>query len=459
MKYLKLCISNSKLYFFLCWVFLGGIFASHYLVSGQAIYGDGIGHYAYLHSWYFDANNDFTNEYQHIYNYENNNSLSPKTSSIVQIVATNSQGKALNHFTPGMAILLMPFYVLADGIVVISNALGASLARNGYSNIYQIVSGMGAIFYVVSALWLSEKFLKLFNIDFISSRIAVLTLLLATNLLYYGSFDVLNSHFASFFLSILFFWYFFKHRLELTLQKYFLLGLIASLMTATRPQDGIIVVVVLVNAFLSAKSTQISWSKLFAKLLAFFLPLIAVVSLLAIQWLKTFDSFISHPYFSWMIGGGNTGMFYDLVGTLFHFTNGLFTRTPIIFLGMLIFLYLVYKKKQGYFLNLLALFFCLQYLVISLQGGWKAAAYGGRMYISSLPFFLVLIAKLFQWIENKYSNKTKWLLISFLISLNILAIFSFVLLEKEASNNGRGTEVYTYSKIMRAVDGLGFGGG
>jgi hypothetical protein len=457
MRHLKLLINNSKLYFTFCYIFLIGIFSFHYLVSAQAVYGDGIGHYAYLHSWYFDADNDFTNEYQHLYSYENNNSLSPKKSQTVQIVATNSQGKALNHFSPGMAILLMPFYVLADAVVVIANALGASLARNGYSNVYQIVSGIGAIFYVVLALWLSEKFLKLFKIPPLPSRVAILTLLLSTNLLYYGSFDILNSHFASFFLSILFFWYFFKHRLNLTLQKYFLLGVIASLMTATRPQDGIIIAVVLANAFLSAKSSQISWSKLFTKLLVFFLPLTVTIIFLTTQWIETFDSFSSHPYFYWMIDENSPGILFNSVGNLLHFTNGLFTRTPIIFLGSLMFLYLIYKKKQGYFLNLLALFFCLQYVLISLQGGWKAAAYGGRMYISSLPFFLVLIAKLFEFIKKKYSNKTKWILISFLISLNILSIFSFVLLEKEASGNRRGTETYTYSRIMKAVDGLGTG--
>lgn len=449
---MKQLSENLKLYFVLIFIFLAGIFLVHYLLSGQAVYGDGIGHYAYLHSWYFDGNNDFTNEYQHLYNYQNNNSNSPLKSDLVQIVGTNSEGRALNHFSPGMAILLLPFYILADGVVVLSNFFGASLARNGYSNTYQLVSGLGAVFYVVLALWLSEKLLKLFNFKAVTRRTAVFTLLLATNLLYYGSFDVLNSHFASFFLSVLFFWYFFKHRSNLSRQNYFLLGVMTGLMTITRPQDGLIILVVLVNARLSLKINKERWSKLLTKLLAFFVPLILIVAPLGIQWATTFDSINSHPYFAWIVTRDNLMIWNSLLGTLFHSTNGLFFRTPILLVSMIMFFYLTYSKKLSYSLGLLAIFFFSQYLVTSFQGGWKAAAYGGRMYISSLPFFLVLIAKLLEWVTKKYSNRSKWLLISFFISLNILSMLSFTLFEKEASNNGRGTEIYTDEKIIFMID-------
>jgi hypothetical protein len=447
---------NQPFYYIALYIFLVAIFFAHYFVSGQAVYGDGIGHYAYLHSWYFDGDNDFTNEYQHIYNFANNNSLAPNQSELVQIVGTNSAGKALNHFSPGMAILLLPFYVLADGIVMVANLFGANLARNGYSNVYQLVVGMGAVFYVVVAVWLSEKFLMLFDVGQWASRVAVLTLLMATQLLYYGSFDVLNSHFVSFLLVVWFFYYFFKYRTQLDLQKYFWLGVIVSLMFLTRPQDGVVVAVVLVDAFLTAKNSrkfwQTFWPQLAAKLSAFFLPIAVGVSLLATQWLNTFDSFDTHPYFMWMVGKDSLVVASDLLGTLFHFTNGLFFRTPILLLAMLMFAHLIHRKKVSYELSLLAMFFFLQYLIIFFQGGWKAAAYGGRMYISSLPFFLVLIAKLFVWVKTKHSTLTLWLLISFLISLNILSVFSFVLLEKGTSGNRKGIELYTKARLLGVIN-------
>lgn len=449
--------NSSKIYFSSVFIFLTGIFLFHYLFSGQAVYGDGIGYYSYMHSWYFDFDNNFTNEYKHIYGHENNNSLLPKHSNAVQIVRTNNQGKALNHFSPGMAILLMPFYILADLIVVISNALGINLVRNGYSDIYQIICGLGAITYVTLTLWMSEKLLKIFKFKISIQRLAVLTLFFATNLLYYGAFDVLNSHFASFFLSTLFFLYFFEHRKKLTIRNYFLLGLITGLIAVTRPQDGIIAIVIIIDALVSlkAKHNVLFWKAQFVQtlknLLSFTLPLVVIISPLIIQWITTFDTLDSHPYFLWITARNDFNLVFNIFGTLFHPTNGLFSRTPIILLCALMLWQLTVNKKLSYSLKLFSIFFFFEFLLIVIQEGWKAAAYGGRMYISLSPFFLVLIAKLLQWIELKYSNSAKWLFIIIFISINILSMFSFILFEKEASDNHRGTEKYTFERIIKFI--------
>ncbi|NCN82748.1 MAG: hypothetical protein GW947_02160 [Candidatus Pacebacteria bacterium] len=442
----------KKFYFPLLFISFVSIFSIHYFVSGQAVYGDGIGYYAYLHSWYFDADNDFTNEYRHIYNHENNNSQRPLSSPIVQIVGTNSQGKALNHFSPGTALLLLPFYALADGVVVVANFFGASLARTGYSDTYQMLSGVGAILYVVAVAWLSEKLLLMLRFKQSVGRVAVLLLLLSTNLLYYGSFDVLNSHFASFFLATLFFFYFYKQKQRLSTKNYFVLGLIAGLLSITRPQDAVISVVVLVAVAVLFKKNKSHWQQILKNLFVFFGIQFLMFLPLVLQWITTFDTFDSHPYFLWMTAQQSQSSMRDLAGTLFHFTNGLFTRTPILFVSAALFVRLAYKKKLDYFLKVLFIFFCFQYAIIVLQGGWKAAAYGGRMFISSLPLFLILLAKILEWIEGRYSKIILWIFVGVFVSINVLSISSFVLFEKEASGNKFGTELYTGQRIMKLLD-------
>lgn len=423
----------------------------HYFVSGQAVYGDGIGYYSYLHSWYFDADNDFTNEYRHIYNHENNNAQEPAISPVVQIVGTNLHGQALNHFSPGVAVLLLPFYVLADWLVVVANFFGATLVRNGYSDVYQIFSGMGAILYVVAAAWLSEKLLRLLHFGQSTSRLAVFLLFFATNLLYYGSFDVLNSHFASFFLTTLFIYYFYAQKQKRTTEHYFVLGCIAGLLSITRPQDAVISVIILVDSLVLFRKNKARWQQILKNLLVFFGAQLIIFLPLVLQWIGTFDSIETHPYFLWMTGAQSQSSLADIFGTFFHTTNGLFFRTPVLLVAAALFLRLAYQKKANHLLQLLFIFFWLQYAIIVLQGGWKAAAYGGRMYISTLPFFLILLVQLLAWIEKKYSRKIVWLFVSFFVSLNILSIGSFVLFEKEASNNGSGIERYTVERIEEII--------
>ena len=440
---------NSKLYFSLLYLFLATIFIFHYFVSGQAVYGDGIGYYSYLHSWYFDADANFTNEYKHIYSYENNNSLSPIVSGSVQIVGSNSKGDALNHFSPGMAILLLPFYVLADGATNLANFFGASLPRHGYSNIYQIIVGVGAISYTLIAIWISEQLLGLFSLSKRMSRFSVLTFIFNSNLIYYLAFDTINSHFASFFLSTLFFWYYFKNRTRFSFVKYLRLGAIVGLLFLTRPQDILISLVVFVDILLMLKNTKITLRQFFLGVSIFMLPLITSIIILISQWVSLFDTVSSHPYFSWMTSQSSLSM--NFYSSLLDITNGLFFRTPIILICFCFYIYLLLKRKVDERIVLMSIFIFVQHILISFKGGWQAAAYGGRMYISTYPFFIILLSELLSYLQKKYSRKAAIIFATLFISLNIISAFSFVLFEKEASGGRFGTEEHTSRKIQLLI--------
>lgn len=439
----------KNLFYLVIFLVSVSIFLVHYVISGQAVYGDGIGYYAHVRSWVIDHDLDTTNEYKHVYSPQNNNTDRPESAKRVQIVREKPDGKAENFYGPGVAILLLPFYLLADLIVIIASGLGLNLYRNGYSDIYQIISGIGAIIYVVIALVFLEKLIFGFIKNQAMSKLTVVTIFFATQLLYYGSFDVLNSHFASFFLSVMFFYLLLRP--NESLKKTFLLGILAGLATTTRLQDGVMVLV-WIAYILSLNKPFSEGIKLVGKnIWMFALGFILSVFPLIIHWSYVFGGVFEHTYIRLLMRDADRPI--DLFGSLFHPMNGLFTQTPILLVSIVYFLYFVRKKKaQKYWL--LFLFFFIQFVIVTLQGGWTAASFGARMYISSLVFFSILLAELLVFLKKKYSYA---LVLGFCIVFMVFNLFQagrFILWDKQASDNRQGVEVSTQKRIEAMIEKL-----
>jgi hypothetical protein len=420
------------------------VFLIHYAVSGQAVYGDGIGYFAHLHTWVIDRDFDHTNEYKHIYNHTNNNAQVPLVSPVVQIVATTKAGKAENHYSPGVALLLIPAYGVAHGLSLAAQSLGWPVSSTGYGDLYQILSGIAAVLYVVTALWLLEKIVLTFTGDASMSRLASLAIFLTTSLFYYGSYDVLNSHFASFFLIVYFFYLFIKK--DRSVLSNFLLGMLAGLLITNRLQDGVVVIIWLLDFCKSLYSSrEVKWKISLFNVVAFGVGACCMILPLLIHWSVTFTDLTQHTYLRGLLLTYGDQNFPNLLGSLFHPMTGLFFRAPLLLIAYLSFWWYL-KKWSSWNITLLHLFFIIQYVIITLQGGWHAAAYGGRMYISSLVFFAVLIGKLLAVLKEK-DIKYPIILISFFTILNMCSLVSFIVWEKGAESGRKGLETRTLERI------------
>lgn len=404
------------LFFLFCLI----IFLVHYYVSGQAVYGDGIGYYAHMRSWVVDGDWDYTNEYKHIYNHENNNSLTPASVDQVQIVATTANGQAENHYSPGVAILLLPFYMLAHLITLFGTAFYFSMPVSGYSDLYQITTGIGALCYVTVSIWLLEQILKRTTNEPNIARLAAFTMFFATQLLYYGSFDVINSHFASFFLIVLFFYVDILR--PKSLENIFFLGLLAGLLTVNRLQDGVIAILWIL---FSARPQNI---KIFLRDMGVFVGGF-VLSLwpLLYHWHNTFGNILQQTYIRNLVRDTHTQSI-DLLGSLFHPVTGLFIKAPIL-LVLLVYFFITRKQKRQKYVIEAFIFFCIQIIIITIQGGWYAAAYGGRMYISSLIFFALLMGDFFLFLQNKNKWYPYWCA-AFFVALNFASFAYFIFIQK-----------------------------
>lgn len=435
--------------FSLLFITAASIFLFHYLIVGQAVYGDGIGYYSHLHSWVIDHDWDYTNEYQHIYGHENNNAILPKKSPVIQIVPTTSNGQAGNYYGPGVALLLLPFYLLAHWVSLIANATGGHVSLSGYSDVYQIFSGLGAVMYAVLGLFFLERLLLFFSHQRLLSRLSVVMLFFATHLIYYGSFDVINSHFASFFLTALFFWIFFTQK-KWGLRRDLILGLLAGLLAITRLQDGIVVLLWGVEIFLLWHQQPIKKYLPVVKRIALFALAFGLAVLPLIwQWVLLFPDPTHQPNIQVFINRYQSQHFPNVVGSLFHPVTGLFSRTPLLFIlfGYWLFFRKTFPSRFKPALMYLFGFFFLQFLIITYQGGWFAAAYGGRMYISSLLFFALLLVQLLHQLQKKY--RAHYIFAGVFICLNLFLMAHFILWEKGAEGGRRGTESRTLERLSR----------
>jgi hypothetical protein len=213
-------------------LFLSTIFLAHYAFAGHAIYGDGNNYWAYLHTWRFDGNYDFANEFRHVFFPDTNNAAVDTLAPEVLKTGITATGKIDNNHTAGTALFFLPWYLLADVFAPI---------QNGYSDAYQITVGLGVIFYLILAVLLTEKLCFRLTRNPSASRWAALAVILCTPLLYYGSYDVLNSHVISYLLSVSFWFVFFTA--DFSQAKWVIVsGLLVGLAALSRLQDIFLIV-------------------------------------------------------------------------------------------------------------------------------------------------------------------------------------------------------------------------
>lgn len=348
-------------------------FFSHALYLKKTVYGDGIFYFSWLRSIFFDADINFLNEYKHYHVFQ---PITPK-------------GLPGNKYAVGTAILWSPIYAWAKLV----------LRGTGYELPYQLAVGAVSVLLSLTGLVLLYRLLT----DIYTSKLAILATLctaLATNLLFYGSVDPVNSHGATFFLVCVYLSFLFQKE-----KNWWLIGASLGLLAATRAQD--ILFIILAFPYLNRHSIGIF---LTSALIAFSPQLLA--------WYALYGTFLTNPY---ILGGeGFTTFPPRIVDVLFSLQNGLFLWTPVTLVASI---GLFFIKRH----RLILLCVCIgQLLVVSTWSTWwQGASFSGRMFVSVLPILAFGLATVFQ-----LSNVRVKKIISFLvfpsIVLNIVLIVFYL---------------------------------
>lgn len=371
------------------------------------IASDGKGYYVYLPAAfiYHDFSYAFTEKTEAVYN----------PGSIQPPVAKLPNGKNLNKYYAGEALLLMPFFFIAH---FLANLL--QLPADGYSFIYAAMVSIAAVFYALAGLYMLTKLLRAFNV---SHNIIAATIILVfggSTLLHYTWMEPSMSHTYSFFainafMAIAADYFTKQHRIKLYL-LFATLGVVCLL----RPVNALVVLTLpfiwlmvqpQVSLFNMLKKAGIAllWGTLL-----FVLIVLIQLGLYQLQigqwwiWAYVNEGFnFSQPHF------------FEII---FSFRKGWLVYTPIAGVSLLLALYRWHKKPILMFCFFIPLFVIL-YVASSWYDWAYGASYGCRPMTEIIGYAMIPFALALKKIES-YLAKAGLLFIAWcFLLLNCVQVY------------------------------------
>lgn len=374
--------------------------------SGSIIYMDSQGYYMYLPSVFIYNNfQDF-----------------PHRAADGSLVYFDETIK--NKYTYPVALLQMPFFLVADLVAASDN----STPRDGRSWPYVLSILVAGAFYLGLGIFILSRLLsKWFRFSVV--LITLLCIFLGTNLFYYSSFEPGVSHVYSFFLFALFWLSLDKFINHQRRWDFFMLGLIFGLIVVLRPTN-----IILAILFFTYRIS--SWKEMGQRVVLFFsnayaLPLfvigIAIVSFpQMLYWNHAFGSWIVYSY-------GEEGFIYwnrpKIWQVLVDVQNGWLLYSPILVIALLgIGRLLKTQRFLGW--GMIAILALATYIFASWWAWWFGGAFGHRSYVE---YIALLSLPLALSIEKLTSWKPLWRVFSAVI-IGFLLYYNLAL-----------TEIYSYT--------------
>jgi len=396
----------------------------------RSINSDGKGYYAYLPAFfiYHDLTYKFVESYEEKYY--------PPDRSVFKEFRSQSDGKTVNKCFPGLAILWLPFFLIAH---LLSYFLG--YPTDGYSLLYQYAISIAALFY----LWLGCRFLlKLLTRSGATVRTAAfITFIIAmgTNIMYYAVVENSMTHVYSFSLITLFLYYVYRYFHNKKGKHFIFSSLLFGLIILVRPTNGLILLLLPLMAWLTnpgiknplstilqtlshthtssiqhpASSIQHPGSSI-QHLASGFLVLIILLSLPLILWHSTTGHWLVYQY------GGERFHFLHphFFSLLFSYNRGWFVYTPVALVSVFGF-HPLWKENKNVFFWTLAFFITFIYVASCWWMWYYASKCGQRIFIDLYAFVAILLFFLFRSLQN--AKSVRYLLTSILVLFSALNIF------------------------------------
>ena len=384
--------------------------------------GDGVGYYAFARAPLIEHNFDFTRDYQ----YANSSFRDPRLDEFGQpkSIFRTPTGHLVNHFTPGPAILWMPFLLLAHAGVLLARAFGSSVPADGFSAPYRIAMAFATACFGFLSLLLSFRLAR----HYVEERwalIATFSIWWASSLPVYMYFNPSWSHAHSAFTVALFLWYWHETRSGRSLAQWVVLGLIAGLMLDVYYANLMVLTVLIFEAgpqYWSAfrrdsrpGGADLRASRLLAAhslfLFVLFVSLLPVFITRYIIYGNAFESgyvplrdwFWSSPFF---------------ISVLFSSNHGLLAWTPILLFSLLG-LFLFARRLPPVGAPFLAAFISF-YVFISCYPDWAGiSSYGNRFFISLTALFILGLAVFLERFSQLFRSRR----LAFATASLVLALF------------------------------------
>lgn len=363
----------SRIFLCIAAIYLLGFF-SHALYLRKTVYGDGIFYYSWMRSVVIDHDVNFSNEYVHF------GASQPMTQK-------NLPG---NKYSIGPALIWAPAFITVHSLI----------RGDGYTLPYQLAVGITTVLVTIYALVLLYRLLDESKTTAIFAIVAIAG---ATNLIFYGSLDAVNSHGVSFFISVVY-----LSLLTTKKPSWVAVGIALATLGMIRLQDVIFILLLL------PMRKAINYPQLLLGFTIAFLPQL-------FAWNGLYGNFWINPY---LAGGEKFSLLRpNLLGILFYKDSGLFLWTPIAVLGIIG----LWAKKSLYGPYLLVCLLQL-WLVASWSTWWQGASYSGRMFVSILPLASFGLIQGLASLRKKFGDQVTMIFILTFSMMNVLSITYFLLM-------------------------------
>ena len=402
-------------------VAIGLLFALAYMTAhvwfpkppGRIIDGDALGYYAWLRSVAFDGDIDFSNDYRLLTDdfAEDSEELTPLATGLVP-----------NKWPPGSAILWAPLFLAVGAVVALLNLIGAQIPFDGLALPFKISAGVAGIAYATAGAWLCYDLARRIY-PAASAFWATVTLWLGGSLLYYSLVSPAYSHATSLFAVALFGHTWYRTRGRDDLRRFALLGALAGLAGLVRSQDLIILIIPGLELLDGIRERRWSLAATCRRLAVLCIACAAVFSPQVWAWQTIYGTPVLNPhggsaYFRWAQP--------EIVQTLFSTRQGLISWTPIVLFAVVGLPWLFRRDRLLAWIAVVTLLLAL-YVNASAVPWWAGAGFGGRRFVSYLPF-LVLGLSAFLASRPMASRPALVRLASlFLIGSNVLFLLQYQL--------------------------------
>jgi hypothetical protein len=330
----------------------------------------------------------------------------------------NEKGQRVPKMTVGMSYLFAPFFFAANAYVNI-----AGIECDEYDLPYSFALFFSSLLFSLLGFLFLRKLLLRFFSDIIVA-ITLISISLATNIIYYIIDYGPLSQAYSFCLFAIFIYYSIKWHDKQTLFNTIILGLIGGLIFIVRPVNAIIVLFFIfynVTTFSTFKDRLILFLSNYKNLLliiviafAFWIPQLLFWKHVTGQWL----------YYTY----GEEGFFWTKPMTfygLFCYRNGWLIYTPIMTFS-LIGMFFLRKSFKGFAVPIVT-YFILTIYVVFCWWCWWYNGYGNRVMVESYSILAIPLASFYNFIfrKNIFINVLSATVIAFLIFLNFFQLDQF----------------------------------
>jgi hypothetical protein len=291
-------------------------------------------------------------------------------------------------YTIGMAILWLPFFLLAHGL----SLLLPQVPPDGMSWPYQVAVVFASWVYAAVGWWYLRKFL----LRYLSDGVVALTLgllFIGTNYFHYLCFEPGMPHSFLFALYALVLYHTSRFYEKPDYGRVVVLGVLMAMLCVARPSEGIVLLLFFGYGLYSAKAMRERgqfWRTHFGKLVVLALTGIVTVLPQVIFWKINLGVWVYNGY---------EGHHFDFLAPhlwdgLFSYRKGWLLYTPLMALS-LVGIALLYRHARAWFWPILAFTAINLYVVYSWHIWWYASTFGSRAVIQSyavlaLPFGLLL---------------------------------------------------------------------